>query len=74
MAVSYTQLIVRLSDCDLISMRVVIYVKGFTMDAPSVRFLFSYPSVHTKLYWIHATWTCFMGLLSRLWAGWGIYG
>ena len=55
MAVSYTQLIVRLSDCDLISMRVVIYVKGFTMDAPSVRFLFSYPSVHTKLYWIHAT-------------------
>jgi hypothetical protein len=65
-------LIVCLSGCVLISMRVFACVRGFTMDAMSAGLpVFLHPSMYMKLFGFHAAWNVLMGLLLGLWLGWG---
>jgi hypothetical protein len=57
MVASSAPLIVCLSGCDLISIWVVVWVRGFTTDAPRVGFpVICDPSVYTKIYGFHVAW------------------
>jgi hypothetical protein len=66
MAANSALLNVCISACDLISTCVIVWVRGFTVDAPIVRFpdLFD-SSIYMKLSGSHAAWNglieCLMG-------------
>ena len=68
MVANSARLIVCLSCCDLMSMRVVVRVMGLTIYAPGVGLpVFCDPSVYIKSLGFHAARKCRMGY--RLWLG-----